>query len=279
MLKKKTLVSGLLSLFMFFSLLTSVGAQASNEVDEAVIPALSDAFSADESTINNHLEKMGFNSTEIFNLPIDMKRDISSKDGKKVASQDVDLTINATDEQGKSVNKQALAEQVRAAASGPTVSGYAVYGGTSNNGKERIYQVYATYKWSSSPFNFYTDNLAMAWQSNATPTGSPNGQHTVYNTNGVKVGSYSSKVSKEEVSGTAWLVDIKAGGSYNVQDGWGRQELRYPTSSQGISTAIAVGYSHRTLPGFTTGVGLSFGYVSFTGTGKVDYTGRFNFTI
>ncbi|ALS09925.1 hypothetical protein ABE82_26265 (plasmid) [Paenibacillus peoriae] len=271
-MNKKSVFSGLLSLFMFFSLLTSVGAQASNEVDQGIIPALSDASSVNESTLDEHLQEMGFETTEISTLPIEMKRDISSKDGKKVAAQEVDTTVTITDEEGNTVTDQAATNQLAASAT-PTISGYAVYSGTSNNGRERIYQVYATYRWASSPLNFYTDNLAMAWQSNATPTGTPNGQHTVDGN------TYSSPVDKEEVSGTAWFVDIKAGGSSTVQSGWGRQELRYATSSQGINTAIAVGYSHRNLPGNDTEVNLGFGVVSFGGIGKTDYTGRFNFTI
>ncbi|WP_068502561.1 hypothetical protein [Paenibacillus kribbensis] len=271
-MKKKNVISGLLSLFMFFSLLTSVGAQASNEIDQGIIPALSDASSVSESALDEHLQEMGFDTTEISTLPIDMKRDISSKDGKKVAAQELDTTVTITDEEGNTVTDRAAINQL-AASSTPNISGYAVYSGTSNNGRERIYQVYATYRWASSPFNFYTDNLAMAWQSNATPTGTPNGQHSVGGN------TYSNPVDKEEVSGTAWLVDIKAGGNTTVQSGWGRQELRYATSSQGINTAIAVGYSHRTLPTFTTDISLSYGVVSFSGNGKADYYGRFNFTI
>ncbi|SLK17352.1 MULTISPECIES: hypothetical protein [unclassified Paenibacillus] len=271
---KKSIVSGFLSLFMFFGLMSSVGAQSSNEINEGIVPALTEAVTASEDTIDNHLKEMGFFTNEISTMSIDMKREIASNDGKKVAAQELNTLVTVTDESGETTVGVASTNQLKAAASAtPTISGYAVYGGTSNNGKERIYQVYATYRWSSSPFNFYTDYLAMAWQANATPTGTPNGQHSV-------LGSTApNKVDKEEVSGTSWKVDIKAGGDTTVQEGWGRQELRYPTTSQGISTAIAVGYSHRTLPGFTTGVSLSFGVVSFSGTGKVDYTGRFTFTI
>lgn len=83
---------------MFFSLLTSVGAQASNEVDQGIIPALSDASSVSESTLDEHLQEMGFDTTEISTLAIEMKRDISSKDGKKVAAQELATTVTITDE-------------------------------------------------------------------------------------------------------------------------------------------------------------------------------------
>ncbi|MNW49033.1 hypothetical protein D3C74_264330 [compost metagenome] len=270
---KKKFLTGLLSLFMLFGLLSPVGAQASNEIEEGLIPALSDAFSADENVLNNHLLKMGFNDSEISDIPVDMKREISSKDGKKAASQKLDTTITVTDENGNEIIDRNSASVVMAANIKPTLSGYAVYSGTSNNGKELIYEVYSTYRWNGTPDYFYTDNLGMAWQSNATPTGTPNGQHTIGGN------TYSNKVDREEVSGTAWLVDLRMGGSNTVQSGWGRQQLRYPASQDGMNTAIAVGYSHRWLPAWTTNVSLSFGYVGFSGNGKTDYSGRFNFVI
>ena len=119
---------------------------------------MSDASSVSESALDEHLQEMGFDTTEISTLPIDMKRDISSKDGKKVAAQELDTTVTVTDEEGNTVTDRAAINQL-AASSNPNISGYAVYSGTSNNGRERIYQVYATYRWASSPFNFYTDNL------------------------------------------------------------------------------------------------------------------------
>ncbi|MFB5673827.1 hypothetical protein ACE3NQ_24065 [Paenibacillus terreus] len=272
-MKKKSFFTGLLSLFMLFGLLTPVSAETNSEVEEGLIPALPDAFISSESVLDAHLQEMGFSTTDLSNMPIDMKKEISSKDGKKVAAQELDTVVTVTDEEGNTVTDIS----VTAADATPTLSGYAVYSGTSNNGRELIYQVYATYNWNSSPFNFYTDNLAMAWQANATPTGTPGGQHSVDGGSGIS--TYVNHVDKEEVAGTSYKVDMKAGGTYTKQYGWGRQELRYPATADGTSTAIAVGYSHRILPGFTTGISLSFGYVGFSGNGKVDYTGRFTFVI
>lgn len=147
--------------------------------------------------------------------------------------------------------------------------GWAVKIGSTD--KENRYSVYVEYKWDGSPMNFYTDKLAMAWQSNATPFGDPSGRHFVDGK------PYTNTIDKKLVSGDSWNVDMKAGGSGTIQEGYGYQELRAPLTAAGTSAAVQVGYVHRLAPG-SSGVILAYGLISFTGSLQTEYNDRFNFT-
>ncbi|MDO3410035.1 hypothetical protein QWJ34_09710 [Saccharibacillus sp. CPCC 101409] len=273
-MRKKNVLSVMLSLLMVFTFLSSASAEVVEDPKEDLISALPDSTYANEVELDNQLKEMGFNSEEISGMPIDLKREISSKKGKKAILQKID-SIDLNQNKGNELNPDQFG--ITGLVPTPILSGYAVYSGTSNNGKESIYQVYATYYWDGNPEVYLTDTLAMAWKEAAVPTGTANGQHTLVDSIGSR--SYSSPVQTQKVSGTAWNVDIKYAGVSGVQSGWGRQELRYLTSLRGTTTAIEVGYSHRTVPAFVTAVSLNFGYISFSGVGQFSYGNRFTFIL
>lgn len=241
---------------------------ASSNVDgnELISPLAKNSLT-DAKKVDNHLIKMGFTADELKRMPETMKADIASSGGKKIAASKIDTTAVYVDEHGNRSPVITLANDD----DGLQLWGWVVKIGSTST--ENKYAAYVEYEWPTGPFWHYTDTVAMAWQSRATPYGDPLSQHNWRPSGSHHV--YNNAIDKQQVEGNAWKVDIIGGGS--PQDGWGRQELRVGKSYEGQTGAIEIGYVHRLAPGTAT-VTISYGALSFSGTLQTEYNGRFNFT-
>ncbi|WP_128894501.1 hypothetical protein [Longirhabdus pacifica] len=285
MINRNLKIAILMTIFSLF-LITPVLASDENN-DNLVFPFLN-LENATEEMIDDYLIKMGFEKKEIEVMSTQLKADIAKKGGKKVELSKTSSEVVTYDQFGRKMDYNSSLSSTPSVFNSSSSSSsdifslwaYVSKNEDESNSSENSYSVWVYYKWSESPFNFYTDKLAVAWQSKAGPYGDPSGfgnTQLVLDCCEHPPESWDLPVDKQELEGTSWKVDVKAGGPDVEQWGQGYMEIRVPTKYEGTTGALEVGYAHRLGPGSIT-VTLNYGDVSFTPVLTEVYEDRYNFT-
>jgi hypothetical protein len=254
------------SMLCFSLIITTFGvSQKASAQNDELVPPLQISLQQDKNEVNKHLIKMGFNQAEIATIPFEMKQDIASNGGVKKEVIHTESEVVKTDEFGNQNTLNTLYQD-----NDFSLTGYALK--TASNTKENEYDIYVNYNWKSEPFFFWTDVVAISWQSQGSPiSGTSNSRHTVVNwiANKWTTTHVNNNLnSSSNLNGTAWDVDIIATWERKgSQYGYGKQTIRVPKSYEGTTGAFQVGYSHTHTPGNISvsigPVGIDFGGAAF----------------
>ncbi|MGR6763187.1 hypothetical protein ACU1JV_15220 [Paenibacillus sp. T2-29] len=260
-------------LTLIFLLVFSIPVSANPaESDSHGLEPFKDASTKSESEIDGYLKQMGFTDEELGFTPLELKKDIASNGGTKIKIEELDPEVVIKDENGKTVapSDKISTQDVKDGIF--KMYGYA-FKLESPNSRENAYHVYASYNWERGPLAYYTDTLAMAWQSKVTPYRSP---YSVHNwRSGSHLYQYENQLQKQQIEGDAFEVDVL--GYPDPQDGFARQEVRAPKSLTGQTGAVEIAYAHKTIPGVALAI-LNYFSIDFSGAGQQEYQDRFNFT-
>ncbi|WP_128894500.1 hypothetical protein [Longirhabdus pacifica] len=283
MINRNLKIAILMTIFSLF-LITPVLASDENN-DNLVFPFLN-LENATEEMIDDYLIRMGFEKKEIEVMSTQLKADIAKRGGKKVELTKISSEIATYDEFGRKMDYNSTLSSTpsvfntssSSSSDNFTLWAYVSKNEDESNSSENSYSVWVYYKWSSTPLNYYTDKLALAWQNKATPYGDPGGfgaKGTKFGDQLIDVENWDLPVDKEQMQGNSWKVDVK-GSLVLEQWGQGYQEIRVPTEYEDTTGSIQVGYGHKILPG---SVSVTIGYASISfGSGTISYNDVYNFT-
>jgi hypothetical protein len=269
--RMKKLSATLLTLIFLLAFSIPVSANPA-ESDSQGLEPFKDASTKSESEIDDYLKQMGFTNEELGFTSLELKKDIASNGGTKIKVEKLDPEVVVKDEFGKTVapSDKISTQDVRDGIF--RLYGYAIKNGSANS-TENSYSIYAQYSWDRGPLNYYTDTLAMAWQSKVTPYGSP---YSVHNwRSGSHLYQYTNEVQKKQNEGDSFEVDVF--GYPDPQDGYAKQEVRAPKSLAGQTGSVEIGYAHKTIPGVALAI-LNYFSIDFSGAGQQEYADRFNFS-
>ncbi|MNC30676.1 hypothetical protein D3C75_789650 [compost metagenome] len=225
---------------------------------------------------------MNFTDAEINNFPQELKNDLISTGGRKVAltksntkqiytSLDgVDYTV--TDENKEDIEKikqedlsKINAGQVSTMKMGSKEdgiwSGYGAlfFSGSSSNGTEYVYSYLTYFNWSDTPNFFFADKIAMSYQNNATRTGS-SGKYDF------GTGNSTLSINTSSIYGISTSYSIPGPGY-----GYIKADVNIPKTQAGLTGLFNSAYGHPYLP---SGISVSiagYGSISLSGTGDKWY--------
>ncbi|WP_110933534.1 hypothetical protein [Paenibacillus bouchesdurhonensis] len=260
------------SIFLFTLLLMvvfSIPASAAPNENDLIAP-LEDAFSKNNQEVDQYLKMMGFTEDELAPLSTKLKKEIASNGGIKIKVEQLDPEERIIDKDGNDITNSRISIQDY------NDSKFSLYGlaiKTASGTTENTYDIYAQYVWKSRPNFAFTDTLAMSWQSQVTPFGSP---YSVHNwRNDPFTHQYTNSIQNQQNEGNSVLIDLLAVDSQ--QDGYIKQTVKVSKSYQGTTGSVSLGYAHKIIPGIVSTI-LNYFSISFSGSGYQEFTDRFNFT-
>jgi hypothetical protein len=136
---------------------------------------------------------------------------------------------------------------------------YLIYTGKTTNGLEYTYNAWIEFEWGSKPISFTKDSYGIQFGVKAEKW-SQNHEEYVYHTGSLGgVYPFPLSIDTGEIYGTDWSFDWSSNYVIYETVGYGKQELRIPTTHKGTTMTIAGAYAHSHTP---LPITISFGPVS-----------------
>lgn len=224
----------------------------------------------DPAKINQTLEKMGFNSSELSSMSDALKKEISQTGGTKVDLIPVSQKETKSKEQVRySINKpEAVIEN------GLTFNLFAIYEGT--EGSDNIYRIYSNGYWLQIPYLKTNDTIGIFWDSKVTPIKNANSaRQTWFNPNDQE--DYL-KADESSIYGTQWKMPFKEGAS--MFGAYTYQKVKVPTKYNGTDIEVGAGFMHPYLKRQeNTPFKFAPGTVDFNNVKGYGYTLKYKITV